>query len=177
MKKVLTFGASSSRTSINKAFATYISECLTDVEVNLIDLNDFEMPIFSIDREKENGIHELAASFKQLIKESDGIVISFAEHNSAYSAAFKNIYDWVSRITSDVWEGKPMFLAATSPGAWGGKSVLKIAYDRFSRANKNTIVTFSLPEFGKNFSADERIIEENLLAEFNKKLDEFQQAL
>jgi len=31
--------------------------------------------------------------FKEIIKETDGIIISFAEHNGAYTAAFKNIFD------------------------------------------------------------------------------------
>ena len=177
MKQILAFGASNSSTSINRTFARYIADRLTDVKVNLVDLNDFEMPIFSVDRENENGIHQLAIKFKEGIKESDGIVISFAEHNSAYSAAFKNIYDWISRMAPDVWEGKPMFLAATAPGPWGGKSVLKIAYERFSRRNRNTIVTFSLPEFGKNFSLKKGILNDDLKNEFEEKLKEFQRAL
>ena len=177
MKKIIAFGASNSRNSINKTLATFASSQLKEVDVKILDLNDFEMPIFSIDRENENGIHDLALQFKQEILDADGIIISFAEHNSAYSTAFKNIYDWVSRMAPDVWEGKPMFLAATSPGGWGGKSVLKIAYERFSRGNKNTIVTFSLPEFYKNFSMDNGIQEEELKTEFTGKLKAFEQAL
>lgn len=177
MKKILAFGASNSRNSINKKFAQYIAGHLDDDQVNFLDLNDYEMPIYSIDRENEAGVHELAHSFKQQIIDADGIVISFAEHNSAYSAAFKNIFDWVSRISADVWEGKPMFLAATAPGPWGGKSVLKLAYDRFSRKNKNTIVTFSLPEFAKNFDEEAGILKKELVSEFATKMDEFSQAL
>jgi NAD(P)H-dependent FMN reductase len=174
MKKIIAFGASSSRKSINRKLANHVANQLHGVNVKLLDLNDFEMPIFSIDREQENGIHELAHQFKQEIKNADGIVISFAEHNSAYSAAFKNIYDWVSRIAPDVWEGKPMFLAATSPGSHGGKSVLELATNRFKRRNLNTIVTFSLPSFGKNFSAEGGILDENLRAEFETQLKVFE---
>ena len=96
--KILAFGASNSKTSINKQFATYASNQIEKAEVILLDLNDFEMPIYSIDKEKENGIPDLAKEFKQYIKDCDGIIISFAEHNGAYTAAFKNIFDWISRI-------------------------------------------------------------------------------
>ena len=177
MKNIIAFGASSSRKSINKKFAEYIASQIKGVKVKLLDLNDFEMPIFSVDREQENGIHELALKFKDEMINADGIVISLAEHNGAYSAAFKNIYDWVSRIAPDVWEGKPMFLAATSPGSRGGKSVLDLATTRFKRRNLNTIVTFSLPSFGKNFSVENGISHNMLKTEFLTKLKEFELAL
>jgi len=177
MKKILAFGASSSRKSINKQLANYIANQLKGVTVKLLDLNDFEMPVFSVDREREDGIHDLALQFKQEIMAADGIVISFAEHNAAYSAAFKNIYDWVSRMAPDVWEGKPMFLAATSPGSLGGKFVLEMAVNRFKRRNPNTIVTFSLPSFDKNFSTENGIIDKFIRTTFLEKLKVFEKAL
>lgn len=177
MKKVVAFGASSSRNSINRTLATFTADQLNNTVVKVLDLNNFEMPIFSVDRENKSGIHELAQQFKLEILDADGVVISFAEHNGAYSAAFKNIYDWVSRINNDVWESKPLFLLATSPGGRGGKSVLELAYARFSRGYKNTIVTFSLPEFGKNFSKESGIINDALKQEFTEKLASFSSAL
>ena len=177
MKKIVVFGASNSRKSINRTFARYSANQIEEAEVNFLDLNDFEMPIFSVDRENKNGIHELAHQFKKEIKNSDGIIISFAEHNGAYSTAFKNIFDWVSRIDSNVWENKPMFLMATSPGAYGGKSVLGMATRRFNRSNRNTVLDFSLPSFFTNFSTENGIIDEELKAEFEVKLKEFTAAL
>ncbi|MEO0877483.1 MAG: NAD(P)H-dependent oxidoreductase, partial [Bacteroidota bacterium] len=64
-KKILAFGASNSRNSINKQLASYAAGQLTDATITLLDLNDFEMPIYSIDREKESGIPQLAEQFKQ----------------------------------------------------------------------------------------------------------------
>ena len=103
MKNIIAFGASNSQNSINKKFATYVAHQLTDVEIEIIDLNDFELPIYSIDRENKNGIPEKARQFKEKLNNSDGIIISFAEHNGAYTVAFKNIYDWASRIEKDFW--------------------------------------------------------------------------
>ena len=108
----------------------------------MIDLLDFEMPIYGEDRESEHGVPELAFKFKKLIKESDGIVISFAEHNGVYTAAFKNILDWISVVEKVVWCNKPMFLLATSNGARGAKTVLEIAHARISLENSNEIPTF-----------------------------------
>lgn len=53
--KILAFGGSSSRHSINKQFATYATTFFEGSDIQIIDLNDFEMPIFSVDKEAENG--------------------------------------------------------------------------------------------------------------------------
>jgi len=181
-KKITTFGASSSIHSINKKFASYAAQQLKNVTIDLMDLNDYEMPIFSVDKEKimleEDGKYpELAYQFKKHLKESDGIVISFAEHNGAYSTAFKNIFDWISRIEKDVWYNKPMLLLATSPGARGGSSVLEIAVNKFQRMNSNTIIHFSLPKFDENFDSAKGIKDEDLKKEFEAKIEAFQAVL
>ena len=83
MKNILAFGASSSVNSINKTFANYSSKQIPNSRTNLLDLNDFEMPIFSIDKQKDTGIPEAAIDFKKHISNSDAVIISFAEHNGS----------------------------------------------------------------------------------------------
>ena len=80
-----------------------------------------------------------------------------AEHNGAYTAVFKNLLDWMSRIEGKTFYGKPMLLMATSTGKRGGQSVLEMAKSRFLRHNANIIAEYSLPEFKLNFS-DGKII-------------------
>lgn len=175
--KILAFGASSSRQSINKRFATYAAQQVPDSEVRILDLNDFEMPIYSIDRERESGIPQPAHAFKQAIQEADGIIISFAEHNGSYTAAFKNIMDWTSRIKKDLWENKPMLLLATSPGKRGGKSVLEQALRRIEFVNDNTVVGFSLPSFHQSFNDESGIVDAELAAAFNNQFELFLESL
>lgn len=172
-KKILAFGASNSTTSINKQLATYAAGQLTDVEVRIVDLNDYEMPIYSIDREKADGIHQLAKDFKQEIINADGLLISFAEHNGAYTTAFKNVLDWISRLEGGIWDDKPMLLLATSPGKRGGKSVLELAANSFKHMSKGEIFTFSLPQFHANFSADQGIKDSDLASALNQQLAAF----
>ena len=177
--KIVAFGASNSKKSINKKLATFAAHQVADGQVTILDLNDYEMPIYGIDKELETGIPQLAVDFKAELKAADGIIISFAEHNGAYSAAFKNIMDWVSRIKDETttWAEKPMFLLATSPGGRGGSTVLDIATNKFKWMNSNTLVHFSLPFFGKNFTDDQGIINEELLAKFREQLAAFEAAL
>lgn len=174
---VVALGASSSKNSINRKLANYAAKCVSNSSVDLLDLNDFEMPVYSIDRETENGFPEEAVQFKKHIKDSDAIVISFAEHNGSYSAAFKNVFDWISRYEKNVWEDKPMFLLATSPGARGGSTVLEMAFNKFKRMNSNTVVSFSLPSFYENFDEENGITDISLSDSFRLQLALFESAI
>lgn len=161
-KKIIAFGASSSKNSINKQLANYAAHLFENVEVELLDLNNYEMPVFSVDKEKENGIPQVAQDFYTKISNTDLIVISFAEHNGAYAAAFKNILDWASRINAKTFQEKPMLILATSPGARGGSSVLEIAKNRMPFQGAVVKGSFSLPSFYENFDVVSGIINEDL---------------
>ena len=153
MKKVVVFAGSNSKNSINKQLAKFASSLIENIEVNVLDLNDFQVPIYGIDEETENGIPEKASAFLKAIHSSDGIILSLAEHNGNFAAAFKNIYDWSSRIEQKLWKNIPMLLMATSPGARGGASVLAIAKSGFPYMGGNIIADYSLPSFYDNFKA------------------------
>ncbi len=152
MKHVITFAGSNSKNSINKQLAEYTANQIDDVNVKVLDLNDFELPLYGMDYEIAHGIPDNAQRFLDIIKSSDAIVLSLAEHNGAYAAAFKNIFDWMSRIDNKLWNEKPMLLMATSPGGRGGSTVLEIAKGRFPYMGANIVAEFSLPSFGQNFS-------------------------
>jgi len=154
MKKIIAFAGSNSKTSINKQLAIYASSLVDNVDVTVLDLNDFELPVYGIDHETENGIPENANKFLDFIKSSDGIVLSLAEHNGAYSSVFKNIFDWMSRIDGKLWNDKPMLLMAASPGGRGGATVLEIAKGRFQYMGGNIVADFSLPSFFDNFKGE-----------------------
>jgi len=177
MKKIVAFGASNSKKSINKKFATYCAKLIPNSEVLILDLNDYVMPIYSEDIQEEYGIPELAYKFKNAIKESNGVIISFAEYNGSYTAAFKNIFDWISVIERDVWCQKPMLLLATSPGPRGAVDVLESAHKRISHGNKNKLFTYSLPSFEKNYDDDYGILDKSLLLLLQEKTSDFTNCL
>ena len=176
MKNIIVFAGSNSKDSINKQLAVYASSLVEKVDVKVLDLNDFELPIYGIDFEKEYGIPDHAHKFLKCIKDSDGIILSLAEHNGAYTTVFKNIFDWMSRIDGKLWSDKPMLLMATSPGARGGASVLEVARGRFPYMAGNIVAEFSLPSFGSNFS-EGKLINEVLNSDLKSKVELFQQAL
>lgn len=149
--KVLAFGASSSKTSINKSFASYAAHLIPNAEVEVLDLNDYELPLFSTDKEAEIGQPELAKQFFNKIGQADALVISFAEHNGSYTAAYKNLFDWTSRIDMKVYQNKPMILLATSPGPGGAANVLAAAKGSAPFFAADVKADFSLPSFYDNF--------------------------
>ena len=174
MKKIIAFGASSSKTSINKQLAVYTANQFENATVDVLDLNDYEMPIFSVDKESTIGIPQLAHDFYAKLGAADLIIISFAEHNGGYSAAFKNIFDWISRINSKTFQEKPMLLVSTSPGPRGGATVLEIAKNRFPFQGGVVKGSFSLPSFSANFDSEKGIIDtdlKNQLLEIVKSVD------
>ena len=157
MKKIIAFGASTSKNSINKQLATYAANQFKNASVEVLNLNDFEMPIYSVDKESETGIPQIAQDFYAKIGNSDLIIISFAEHNGSYSTAFKNIFDWSSRINGKTFQEKPMILLSTSLGPRGGSTVLEIAKNRFPFQGADLKGSFSLPNFNENFDAENGI--------------------
>ena len=61
--KILAFAGSNSSRSINKQLVSYVLTYFTDAQTQLVDLNDYEMPIFSVDRESKDGIPVAALDF------------------------------------------------------------------------------------------------------------------
>ena len=176
MKNIIAFAGSNSKNSINKDLAVYAASLVENTNTNVLDLNDFELPLYGIDYEIAHGIPDDAQKFLDLLKASDGIVLSLAEHNGAYSTVFKNLFDWMSRIDGKLWSDKPMLLMATSPGARGGATVLEIAKGRFPYMGANIVSEFSLPSFGDNFS-DGKMINEDLNSALINQVELLQKAL
>ena len=167
--KIIAFAGSNSTKSINKQLATFAASLFENTEIEILDLNDFEMPLFSVDLEAVIGQQGTAKAFLSKIESADILVVSLAENNGNYSVAFKNVFDWASRINNKVFKEKPMLLMATSPGSRGGASVLDIAKSAFPRYGGNIKATFSLPSFYQNFDIETAKITN---PDFDKQLTE-----
>lgn len=152
--KVVAFAASNSTSSINKQLATYAASLIKQADIEILDINEFEMPIYSADREKAAGIPQLAHDFREKLGNADALIISFAEHNGSYSAAFKNLYDWTSRIDAKVYQGKPLVMLSTSPGPGGAKNVLATATTSAPHFGGELKAQLSIPKFYDNYDVE-----------------------
>ncbi len=157
--KILAFAASNSKNSINKQIVThatnvYKSEFDQNADIEILNLNDYEMPIYSIDREIEGGIPAKAQEFYDKIGESDAIIISFAEYNYSFTSAYKNVFDWASRIKMKVYQSKPVLHISGSIGPGGAAGVLKSANDSAPHFAADLKASFSVSSFGEKFDTD-----------------------
>ena len=155
---ILAFAASSSTKSINNHLVRYAASQLArqykGAETEILNINDYELPLFSEDREDQLGQPELAKAFLDKIGNSDAVIISFAEHNGSYTVAYKNIFDWASRINPKVFQNKPMVLLATSPGPSGGSSVLASATASAPYFDGVVKASLAVPSFYDNFDIE-----------------------
>ena len=151
-KKILAFAATTSGNSINKKLVQYVANSIANAEVEILDLNHYELPLFSEDLEQQLGKPQAATDFIAKLASADALIISFAEHNGMYSAAYKNLFDWCSRQAGrNVYQGKPMLLMATSPGSRGGRTVLELATAASPRFGGDVRASISVPSFTENF--------------------------
>ena len=128
MTKLLAFSGSARKDSLNQKLVAVAAEGarVAGAEVTLINLADYEMPLFDQDLEAEQGMPSAARAFKELMIAHDGFLIASPEYNSAFSPLLKNAIDWASRAESDdepplaAYTGKTAAILATSPGGLGG---------------------------------------------------------
>ncbi|HEY5715981.1 MAG TPA: NAD(P)H-dependent oxidoreductase [Psychromonas sp.] len=152
--KIIGFAATNHKKSINLQLVKYACHFLIKHDIEILDLNDYELPLYSQDKEAEIGHPQIAKAFLAKLSGSDAIVISFAEHNGSYTTAYKNLFDWCSRIEPKVFQNKPMVLLSTSPGARGGASVLATAIQAAPYFNGIVKASLSIPSFFDNFDAE-----------------------
>lgn len=148
--KIVGFAGSTSSTSINRELVKYTLTMFANEEIHLLDLNDYSLPMFSVDEEKK-GYPQEVYDFLKVIADADAVICSLAEHNRNFTTAFKNLFDWASRIELKAFQNKPMLLMATSPGSYGGGNVLELAQKHLPALGANIKGVFSLPKFGENF--------------------------
>ena len=166
--KLLAFAASNSSQSINRQLVDYAIGLLADgeiegvpagaLEISTLDLNDFEMPIYSIDRQEAAGIPQAAHDFYDALGAADALLISFAEHNGSYTVAFKNVFDWASRIDMRVYHDKPIVMLSTSPGGGGGGFVLRTAGHLAGYFGNEVLASLAVPRFGENFDTEAGVL-------------------
>lgn len=171
--KIVGFAGSNSKKSINKQFVEYTLNQLKGHQTNLLDLNDFEIPMYGVDREEKEGYPDKVKQFVEIIQSADGIVLSLAEHNGAYAAVFKNLMDWCSRYELKFFNNIPMFLLSTSPGGYGAGNSMQLGLNRLPKFDANIIANFSLPKFNDNFDIESGISDQELRANYESKLEEF----
>ena len=130
--RILAFSGSIRDGSINTRLVDVATAELVqqECEVTRISLADYPLPIYDGDLESQEGIPDNARKLARLFHEHEGLFIACPEYNGSLSPLLKNTIDWISRVSSDdkgelvPYRGKIGAVAAASPGAMGGISML-----------------------------------------------------
>lgn len=156
--KTIAFAGSNSSTSINQQVINHAIKHLNNVEV--IKLTDYEIPMYSEDLEKSEGIPQAIAQLNTVLSKANALLISVNEHNGNISAYFKNILDWLSRNKRDFLKEKNVVLLSTSPGEQGAKNALQIIKNTLPYFGANIIGDLSIGNFYTVFGNEEIINKE-----------------
>ena len=155
MGKILTVSASNSTNSINRTLLTLASNKIAGHKLTMLDIRDYPMPFFSLDKEESEGHPETAKQVRALFAEYDAFIIASPEHNGGMPAEFKNLIDWVSRL-GDLQNPmfankKPVLLLSTSPGPNGGATNLQTLTQLMPWWGADVKGSFSLGSFYDHF--------------------------
>lgn len=125
--KVLAFAGSVRKDSYNKKLLGDAASIARQMgaKVTVIDLKDYPMPFYDADLEASQGLPKNADRLRELMINSDAIIIASPEYNASISAVLKNTLDWASRdkkggYSPQAFKGKKFAIMSASPGPGGG---------------------------------------------------------
>src|ERR1044072_1007150 len=167
--KILSFAGSLREGSLNKKVLQAAADGAraAGAEVTFVDLRDFDMPAYDLDRHEKDGFPPNAARFQDLMLEHNGLLISSPEYNGSLPGGMKNIIDWVSRKRHAeqkmyaAFAGKVAGIMSASPGSFGGLRSLGHLRDVLTIASVHTVpleiaVTFAEQKFAGDTMTDEK---------------------
>lgn len=97
--RILVFAGSTRTGSLNGRLAALAAKelALLNVEVTLISLLDYALPLYDHDLASARGTPPNAVKLKRLIDAHRGIFITSPEYNASVTPLLKNTLDWISR--------------------------------------------------------------------------------
>jgi NAD(P)H-dependent FMN reductase len=163
--KVLAFAGSTRDGSYNKKLVQEAAEMARQqgASVTVIDLKDYPMPFYDADIEAK-GLPKNVKAFRDLMINSDFIMIACPEYNSSIPGLLKNALDWASRkeksaTPGDAFRGKKFAIMSASPGRGGGARALVHLRAIIDDAHGEVIEEqLSVPNAASAFNEKEKLI-------------------
>jgi chromate reductase len=124
-----------------------------------------DIPLYDGDVERD-GIPKSVLALKERVVASDALLIATPEYNNSIPGVAKNVIDWLSRPVSDiarVFGGRVVGVIGASPSS-RGTALAQIAWLPVLRVLGTRPwfgMPFYLPNAGKAFAGDGRLVEES----------------
>ena len=132
--RILVFAGSARKDALSKrvARAARIALLEAGAEATLIDLADYEAPLYNGDLEAAQGVPPVITQLLALFAAHDGLLIASPEYNGSMTPLVVNTLDWCSRVFAPpaavsglaLLANKPVAIVGSSPGALGGLRAL-----------------------------------------------------
>ena len=181
--KLLIFAGSTRQASFNRKLAQAAANQAraAGADVTLVELADFDIPIYNADLEAQ-GTPPDVMRLKQIMFEHSAWIICSPEYNGSYTALLKNTIDWASSpVKSDpAWQdgfksfaGKVVGVLSASPGALGGlRSQSHLVPLLLNLQCWVAPKTFALGKAGEAFDADGKLISEFHVKQLQAVIDQ-----
>jgi NAD(P)H-dependent FMN reductase len=167
--KILAFAGSLREGSLNKKVLQVAAKGAraAGAEITVVDLRDFDMPVYDLDLQEKDGFPPNAVKFQDLMLEHNGLLICSPEYNGSLPGGMKNIIDWVSRRRDAeqkfyaAFADKVAGIISASPGSFGGLRCLSHLRGVLTIASVHVIpleiaVTFAEQKFDGDTMTDEK---------------------
>lgn len=130
MPQLLVFAGSTRQQSLNRRLARAAADIARSAgaETTLLELSDFDIPLYNADLESQ-GTPADVVRLKEILQAHAGWIVCSPEYNGSYTALLKNTIDWASSPVAGhpVWSdgtlpfrGKVVGMLSASPGGLGG---------------------------------------------------------
>ena len=130
MPQLLVFAGSTRQQSLNRRLARAAADIARGMgaETTLLELSDFDIPLYNADLESQ-GTPADVVRLKEILQAHAGWIVCSPEYNGSYTALLKNAIDWASSPVAGhpVWSdgtlpfrGKVVGMLSASPGGLGG---------------------------------------------------------
>ena len=165
--RILAFAGSARRESLNrKLLAVAVRETrAAGGEVTLIDLNEYQLPLYHGDLEDHDGMPANADRLVRLITEHAGLLIASPEYNSLITPLLKNTIDWCTRADPNPLEGRVAAVVSASPGMFGGVRSAQMARQLLLHLGCHVVpAQCTLPRAHEAFEPDGALKDQRTLA-------------
>ncbi len=169
--RIVAFAGSTRQGSINRISLGFAIEGAREagIDVELIDLKDYPMPLYDADWHEANGVPSTTAMLREKMITAQGLLIASPEYNSSITPLLKNTIDWLSQSVRDgvgkgggrlPFEGKITGMLSASAGGFGGVRALPHVAGIFSNLGAVVLPIVAVPGGDKIINADGGIANE-----------------
>jgi len=138
-------------------------------QVKIIDLSNYDMPIYNGDYEEVEGAPEAAKRLIVDLSACDGVFIATPEYNGCMPALLKNTIDWTTRIGLEQFSGPVYGIGSATPGPLSGIMALRQLHFILNRLGAQVVPTqLGVGHYGQAFDEDGHLADAGTLSRAEK---------